>query len=58
MFSALVGSLVLLSIGILIAHAMDGLCWREDRRPLAIKNTAPPMRGPLVPDHTRDVAGS
>jgi hypothetical protein len=58
MYSALVGSLVLLSIGILMAHAMEGLFWLGDRRPLVVKNTVPPMRTPLAPDQTHDAAGS
>jgi hypothetical protein len=58
MFSALVGSLVLLSIGILMAHAMEGLFWLGDRRPPVSKNTAPPMRRPLEPCHRPDAVGS
>jgi hypothetical protein len=58
MFSGLVGSLVVLSIGILMAHAMEGLFWLGDRRPPVSKNTAPPTRGPLEPWHRPDAASS
>jgi hypothetical protein len=40
MYSALVLSLLLLSIGILMAHAMEGLFWLGDRQPVAIKKTS------------------
>jgi hypothetical protein len=51
MYSALVGSLVLLSIGILMAHAMEGL-WQNGRRAPVFART------PFARDPRRDAAGS
>jgi hypothetical protein len=55
MYSALVGSLILSSIGILMAHAMEGLFWLGDRHPIVVKNTVSLMR---TPDYTHDASGS
>jgi hypothetical protein len=45
MYSALVGALALLSIGILMAHAMEGL-WHSEWPPI-VKDSVP-----LAPDYS------
>jgi hypothetical protein len=55
MYSALVGLLFLLSIGIMMAHAMEGL-WLVGPRAKVAKIPRPLMRTSLGRDRWRDVA--
>jgi hypothetical protein len=57
MQSALAAAFVLLSIGILMAHAMEGYWPRGRRRPV-IKNARSLMRTPLARALRRHAAGS
>lgn len=57
MHSALAGAFVLLSIGILMAHAMEGH-WLRGRRAPVIKDAAHFRRASLGRDRRRDVTGS
>ena len=57
MHSALAGGFVLLSIGILIVHAMEGY-WRAGRRVPVVKDTMPVMRTSRAGDHRDNAAGS
>lgn len=57
MYSAVAGAFVLLSIGILMAHAMEGY-WLGGRRVSVMKDARPLIRRPLARDHRRDAPGS